>query len=91
MFLICVIKINVIRNIYLFIYYLLSPFILFSSVSSSSIILYAREYSVLFIDIAHEIDCCKFSQSSLFFFQEINNFKSCGVNLIRVSILMYLQ
>ena len=59
---------------YLFFYELLSPFILFSSVSSSSILLYAREFSILLIDIARDINCCKFSKVSITF-QKINSFK----------------
>ena len=52
---------------YLFYYSLVSPFIHFSLISFSSILLYAREFSILLIDITREIKCCDFFQISLHF------------------------
>ena len=76
---------------YLFYYSLVYPFILFSSISFSSIPLYAREISILLIDIAREINYCELAQNSLLLFKKLIASKICGVNILRVSVLMYLQ
>ena len=74
---------------YLSYYLLLSLFILVSSASSSFIRLYTRTFFILLIDVARETNYWEFSHSSLLLFKKLTASKSCSVNLLRVSVLIY--
>ena len=45
----------------------------------------------LFIDITRNINSCEYFQSSKKRFRRSKSFKVCGINLLRVSVLIYLQ
>ena len=74
---------------YLCCYSWFSSFILFPFASLSSIILYTREYSILFIEISRRIFlqiCSNFSNN----FQKIIPSENCDVNLLRVYVKLNL-
>ena len=56
------------------------------SPSSASINIYAREFFIVFIDIARQINACEFSQIFLLVFKKLIASKIYGVNSsLRVS------